>query len=108
MTTQRRVAAYCHVSAADQDPGLQLDEVRVLAEQRGWHLAHEFIDRLSQLGVERVSVRDHAIDTTEPSGRHMLSIVGAFAEFERNLIAERTRAGMERARRQGKSIGHPE
>lgn len=47
------------------------------------------------------------IDTTSSSGRLLFTILAAFAEIERDLIAERTKAGMERARREGKHVGRP-
>jgi len=48
------------------------------------------------------------IDTTNASGRLFMQILGAFAEFERELIRERTIAGQERALKEGKRIGrHP-
>lgn len=47
------------------------------------------------------------IDTTSASGRLMLQILGAFAEFEREMIRERTIAGLERARSRGKKLGRP-
>lgn len=46
-----------------------------------------------------------AIDTTTPAGRMMMQIVGVFAEFEREMIRERTRAGLERARKKGRHPG---
>ena len=65
-------------------------------------LAGEF----EALGVGLV-VLDQAIDTTTPSGRLLFHVLGAIAEFERDLIRERTRAGMRAARRRGKRIGRP-
>jgi DNA invertase Pin-like site-specific DNA recombinase len=47
------------------------------------------------------------IDTTSPSGMLMLQILGAFAEFEREIIRERTLSGLARARAQGKTLGRP-
>ena len=47
------------------------------------------------------------IDTTSPTGMLMLQILGAFAEFERAIIRERTIAGLERARKEGKKFGRP-
>jgi len=47
------------------------------------------------------------IDTTSASGRLMLQVFGAFAEFEREIIRERTMAGLDRARRAGKKLGRP-
>ena len=46
-----------------------------------------------------------AIDTTTAAGRMMYTVVAALAAFERELLIERTKAGMERARAQGKQIG---
>jgi DNA invertase Pin-like site-specific DNA recombinase len=46
-----------------------------------------------------------AIDTTTPAGRMMMQMVGAFAEFERAMLRERTRAGLENARRAGRTGG---
>jgi DNA invertase Pin-like site-specific DNA recombinase len=46
-----------------------------------------------------------AIDTTTPAGRMMMQMVGAFAEFERAMLRERTRAGLESARQNGRIGG---
>lgn len=46
-----------------------------------------------------------AIDTTTPAGRMMMQMVGAFAEFEREMIRERTKAGLEAARAEGRTGG---
>ena len=43
-----------------------------------------------------------AIDTTTPAGRMMMQMVGAFAEFERAMLRERTKAGLDSARREGR------
>jgi Enterobacteriaceae phage serine recombinase len=48
-----------------------------------------------------------AIDTTRPEGRLILGVFAAFAEFERELIRERTKAGIRAARRRGKRVGRP-
>jgi DNA invertase Pin-like site-specific DNA recombinase len=58
------------------------------------------------LGVDLVSVRQN-IDTTLPAGRLTFQILGAVAEFERELLRERVKAGMAQARRAGKRIGRP-
>ena len=47
------------------------------------------------------------LDTTTPAGRVLFQISGAFAEFERSIIQERTRAGLEAARAAGKTLGRP-
>lgn len=46
-------------------------------------------------------------DTSSSSGMLMMQILGAFAEFEREIIRERTMAGLERAKAQGKKLGRP-
>jgi DNA invertase Pin-like site-specific DNA recombinase len=46
-------------------------------------------------------------DTTSSAGMLMMQILGAFAEFEREIIRERTMAGLDRARSQGKILGRP-
>ena len=62
------------------------------------------LDELSRLNIEYVSFREK-IDTGGPLGRAIVVIIGAIAEFERNLIIERVRAGMRRARLEGTHIG---
>jgi DNA invertase Pin-like site-specific DNA recombinase len=47
------------------------------------------------------------IDTTTPNGKLMFHIIGAFAEFEKDMISERTKAGLDRARKEGKTLGRP-
>jgi DNA invertase Pin-like site-specific DNA recombinase len=64
----------------------------------------EVLDELGHLGIEFISLREN-IDTSGPLGRAMVIIVGAIAELERNLIVERVRAGMRRARLEGRQIG---
>jgi DNA invertase Pin-like site-specific DNA recombinase len=61
---------------------------------------------LAALGVDLV-VLDQAIDTSTPSGRFLFHTLGAVAELERDLIRERTRAGIESARRRGSIFGRP-
>jgi DNA invertase Pin-like site-specific DNA recombinase len=58
------------------------------------------------LGVDLVSLRQN-IDTTLPAGRLTFQILGAVAEFERELLRERVRAGMAQAKRAGKLVGRP-
>ncbi len=50
-------------------------------------------------------VLDQSIDTGTPSGRLLFHVLGAIAEFERDLIAARTRAGLAAARRRGRHPG---
>jgi len=64
----------------------------------------EVLDDLNRLNIEFVSFREQ-IDTGGPLGRAIVVIIGAIAELERNLIIERVRAGMRRARLEGTHIG---
>lgn len=152
-----RTALYARVSTSGngQDVGLQLDELRQVAAQRGWVVAGEFtgegvsgaaterpaldamldaarrgridlvvvwkldrlgrslqhllqiLDELQHLGVGFVSVRDAGIDTTTPTGRLLLHLLAAFAEYERSLIRERVVAGVRRAQAKGTHCGRP-
>ncbi len=61
---------------------------------------------LEALGVDLV-VLDQSIDTGTPAGRLLFNVLGSIAEFERDLIRERTRAGVEAARRRGAQLGRP-
>ena len=153
-----RAALYGRVSTTGhgQNVELQMEELRVVAQQRGWLIAGEYVDEgisglkdrrpgldrlladakagkidvlmvwrldrlgrslqhllqvldsLTAMGVGFLSARDSGIDTTTAQGRLMLSIIGAFAEFERHLIVERVRAGVARAQAAGKHCGRPE
>ena len=64
----------------------------------------EVLDELNRLNIEFVSFREQ-IDTGGPLGRAVVVIIGAIAELERNLIVERVKAGMRRARLEGRHIG---
>lgn len=151
-----RAALYGRVSTLNgQDVGLQLEELRQVAAQRGWTVVEEYVDEgvsgaktsrpgldallaeaqrsrfdvvlvwkldrlgrslqhllgvlddLARWGVGFASVRDVGVDTTTPTGRLMLQILGAFAEFEREMIRERVVAGVRRAQAAGKHCGRP-
>ncbi|HKR27431.1 MAG TPA: recombinase family protein [Acidobacteriaceae bacterium] len=64
----------------------------------------ETVDELNRLNIEFISFREQ-VDTGGPLGRAVITIIGAVAELERNLIIERVRAGMRRARLEGRRIG---
>jgi DNA invertase Pin-like site-specific DNA recombinase len=53
-----------------------------------------------------VSINEQ-IDTSTSSGQLMFSVIAAFAQFERNIISERVKSGLYRARSQGKILGKP-
>lgn len=62
------------------------------------------MEKIEQVGAGFKSLTE-AIDTTTPAGRMMMQMVGSFAEFEREMIRERTRAGLEAARAEGRIGG---
>jgi DNA invertase Pin-like site-specific DNA recombinase len=64
------------------------------------------LEMFRQLGIGFVSCTE-AIDTSLPHGEMLFQIIGAIAQWERSLIAERVRAGLQHARSQGKRLGRP-
>lgn len=64
----------------------------------------EILDEFNRLNIEFVTFRE-SIDRSGPLGRAIVVIIGAIAELERNLIVERVKAGMRRARLEGRYIG---
>ena len=66
----------------------------------------ETLDEMNHLGIEFISFREQ-LDTGGPLGRAIIVIIAVVAELERSLIVERVRAGMRRARFEGKHIGRP-
>ena len=62
------------------------------------------MERIDNVGAGFKSLTE-AIDTTTPAGRMMMQMVGAFAEFERAMIRERTKAGLDAARKEGRIGG---
>src|SRR4051812_14894106 len=151
-----RVAIYARVSTADQNPELQLRELRDYAAHRGFTVHREYMDQASgdvrrrkrapafdelmadarrrrfdcvlvwkydrfarslgtlvsalqefrDLGVDFISYTQ-AIDTTTPMGQLFFHVIGSFAEFERDMIVERVKAGLANARAKGKRLGQP-
>jgi DNA invertase Pin-like site-specific DNA recombinase len=151
-----RAAIYARVSTTDQNPELQLQELRDYVKQRGFVLHKEYVDYVSgdfkrrkskrkrqdqayqelmndaskrlidcvivwkydrfarslsvlvtalehfnSLGVDFISYTQ-SIDTTTPMGRLFYNVIGSFAEFEREMIVERVRAGLANARAKGR------
>src|SRR3989449_8864407 len=150
-----RIALYARVSTINgqQDPELQLRELREYCARRGWEISGEYVDHISgakdkrpaldrlmadahrrrfdavvvwkfdrfarsvshllraletfrALGIEFVSLSEQ-VDTSTPTGKMVFTVLGAVAELERSLIAERVRAGLRNARAKGKTLGRP-
>lgn len=64
------------------------------------------LQEFQELGIEFISIKDQ-IDMTTSSGRLLINLLGCFAEFERDLIIDRTRLGLAHARSKGKRLGRP-
>lgn len=65
----------------------------------------EIVHTIERKGAQLCSLSDAWADTTTPTGRLILTVLGGLAEFERSLIAERTAEGRARAKRDGRRLG---
>lgn len=65
------------------------------------------VDALTTLGVRVHCLALGGMDLTSPAGKMTMGVISAMAEFERDLLIERTNAGLDRARAQGKAFGRP-
>ena len=79
-----------------------------LMSRYGRSLTHliELLKGLKERGIEFISLTEQ-IDTTTPGGKLIFHLMGALAEFERDLIRERTNAGLAAARARGRVGGRP-
>lgn len=66
----------------------------------------EFLNDVNSLGVN-LYIHQSGLDTSTPSGRMMFQMVGVFSEFERSMISERVKLGLQRVQKQGKLLGRP-
>lgn len=64
------------------------------------------LEELHACGID-LYLHQQAIDTTTPAGKAMFQMCGVFAEFERGILSERVKAGLNRAKEQGKVLGRP-
>ena len=64
------------------------------------------LETFKALGIEFVSLSEQ-VDTSTPTGKMVFTVLGAVAELERSLIAERVRAGLRNAKAKGKKLGRP-
>ncbi len=87
----------------------EIDLIAVWSVDRiGRSLQHlvAFLTEIHGKGID-LYLHQQGIDTTTPSGKAMFQMLGVFAEFERSIISERVKSGLERVRSQGKHIGRP-
>jgi len=87
----------------------KLDVIAVWKLDRFGRSLRHLVDALAELkavGCAFVSLRDN-LDLTTPAGRMMFHVIGAMAEFERELIRERVKAGLAHARSKGQKLGRP-
>lgn len=77
-------------------------------DRLGRSLKH-LIELISELETRKIGFQSlqESLDTTTPGGKLVFHIFGALAEFERNLIRDRTKAGLEAARARGRNGGRP-
>lgn len=87
-------------------PGDQLVVYKLDRLGRRTNRLIELVDEFEIDGIEFISIRD-SIDTTTAMGKAMFRIMAVLAEMERDLIAERTVAGLKAARKRGKQLGRP-
>ena len=64
------------------------------------------LETFKALGIEFVSLSEQ-VDTSTPTGKMVFTVLGAVAELERSLIAERVKAGLRNAKAKGKKLGRP-
>ena len=64
------------------------------------------LEELHACGID-LYLHQQAIDTTTPAGKAMFQMCGVFAEFERGILSERVKAGLNRAKAEGKVLGRP-
>jgi DNA invertase Pin-like site-specific DNA recombinase len=87
----------------------QFDMVMAWSVDRLGRSLQDLVSFLSELHAIRIDLFLHqqGLDTTTPAGKAMFQMMGVFAEFERAMIQERVRAGLARARSEGKKLGRP-
>jgi len=87
----------------------QFDVVMAWSVDRLGRSLQELVTFLGELHALHVDLHLHqqGIDTTTPAGKALFQMMGVSAEFERSMIQERVRAGLARARSEGKRLGRP-
>ncbi len=87
----------------------EFDLVAAWSVDRIGRSLQDLVGFLGEMHSKRVDLylRQQGIDTSTPAGKAMFQMMGVFAEFERAMIVERVRAGLARAKTQGKKLGRP-
>jgi DNA invertase Pin-like site-specific DNA recombinase len=87
----------------------KFDMVMAWSVDRLGRSLQDLVGLLSELHALHIDLFLHqqGLDTTTPAGEAMFQMMGVFAEFERSMIAERVRAGLRRAKDEGKQLGRP-
>jgi len=87
----------------------QLDVIMAWSVDRLGRSLQDLVGFLSELHALRIDLFLHqqGLDTTTPAGKALFQMMGVFAEFERAMIQERVRAGLKRAKSEGKKLGRP-
>lgn len=104
--------------AASERPGfkklldkLEADDVLVVTKLdrlgRNAMDVRKSVDALAAMGVRVHCLALGGMDLTSPAGKMTMTVIAAMAEFERDLLIERTEAGLSRARAEGKTFGRP-
>ena len=85
----------------------EFDQVAAWSVDRLGRSLQELVSFLGELHAKNVDLYLHqqGLDTATPAGRAMFQMLGVFSEFERAMIVERVKSGLERARSQGKRLG---
>jgi len=66
-----------------------------------------YVQTWSENKIEFISLKDPSLSLATPTGKLMLHLLGSFAEFERSIIIQRVRAGLDNAKRKGIKLGRP-
>jgi DNA invertase Pin-like site-specific DNA recombinase len=106
---EQRVATRWARSILPAKPMGRFDVLGAWAVDRLGRSLQDLVATLGELRAAGVDLFLHqqAVDTTTPSGRAMFQMLGVFGEFERAMIQERVKAGLARARANGRRLGRP-
>ena len=87
-------------------PGETLVVTRIDRLARSMQDLQTIVARLKEKGAH-LAATEQPVDTSTATGKAFFDMLGVFAEFERSMIQERVRAGLSRAKAQGKTLGRP-